>query len=123
MSQEEIICVGCPMGCHVLLSIDPSGQITDYSGNECKQGKKYARQEYENPVRIFTATILTKGSARALLPVRTNRAIPKAKLMECARFIAKRTVMGPMRIGDVVISNILDTGADLICSSDLKGQD
>jgi CxxC motif-containing protein len=110
------------MGCHVLLSIDPSGRITDYSGNECKQGKKYARQEYENPVRVFTATILTKGSARPLLPVRTNRAIPKAELMECARLIAKTTVKGPMRIGDVVISNILDTGADLICSSDLKGQ-
>ena len=122
MLQEEILCVGCPMGCHVLLSIDPSGKITDYSGNECKQGKKYARQEYENPVRVFTATILAKGSARPLLAVRTNRAIPKAKLVECARFIAKTTVEGPMSIGDVVIANILDTGADLICSSDLKGQ-
>ncbi len=122
MPQKEIICVGCPMGCHVSLSIDRSGEITDIFGNECKQGKKYARQEYENPVRVFTATVMTKGSDRHLLPVRTNIAIPKEKLMECARLIAKTTVMGPMSIGDVVISNILDTGADLICSSDLKGQ-
>lgn len=120
MPQKEIICVGCPLGCHVILSIGSSGDITDVSGNECKQGKKYARQEYENPVRVFTATVMTIGSTRHLLPVRTNIAIPKEKLMECARLISKKTVEPPMNIGDIVIPNILDTGADLICSSDLK---
>ena len=119
MSQKEIICVGCPMGCHVVLSFDSSGEVIDYSGNECKKGKKYSKQEYENPVRVFTATVLTKDSARPLLPVRTSSAIPKEKFMECARMISTTTVDPPMNIGDIVIPNILDTGADLICSSDL----
>ena len=84
MTQKEIICVGCPLGCHVLLSLDPTGDITDCAGNECKQGKKFARQEYENPVRVFTSTVMTKGSVRSLLPVRTSSAVPKDKLKDCA---------------------------------------
>lgn len=120
MSQKEIICVGCPMGCHVLLSVDPSGEVTDYSGNECKLGKKYTKQEYKNPVRVFTATVMTKDSVWSLLPVRTSGAIPLEKLMECARLISKTRVEPPMNIGDIVTSNILDTGIDLICSCDLK---
>ncbi|MFC1863223.1 DUF1667 domain-containing protein [Thermodesulfobacteriota bacterium] len=121
MSEKEIICVGCPMGCHVSLTIDDAGSVTDAKGNECKKGKKNAEQEYANPVRVFTATILTNNAARSLLPVRTNEAIPKHKLKECAQFISKTTVKPPLNIGDIIIQNILDTGADLICSSDLKG--
>lgn len=121
MSQKEIICVGCPMGCNVRLNIDGTGAVIDTTGNECKQGKKYAKQEYENPVRVFTATVLTKGSARALLPVRTNAAIPKAKLKECARFLAAMTVEPGLKVGDVVVENIIDTGSDLICSAELQG--
>ena len=116
MSQQEIICVGCPLGCHVSLSINSSGEITDFSGNECKKGKKYTTQEYENPVRIFTATVLTKGSSRPLVPVRTNIAIPKDKLMGCAYVASKLTVKPPLAMGEVLITNIADTGADLICS-------
>lgn len=122
MTQKEIICVGCPLGCHVLLSLDPTGNITDCAGNECKQGKKFAKEEYENPVRVFTSTVLTKGSVRPLLPVRTSSAVLKEKLKECAFFISKITVQPPLAMGDVIVPNLLGTGADLICSSDLKGR-
>jgi len=120
MPEKEIICVGCPMGCHVILRIDDSGKVTDSSGAECKQGKKYAKQEYESPVRIFTTTVLTKGSARPLLPVRTNIAIPKDKLKECARFVSKIRLQPPLATGAIVVANLLDTGADLVCSAELR---
>jgi len=120
MSEHEIICVGCPMGCHVTLNIDNSGEITGFSGNECKRGKEYVAQEYKNPVRIFTATVLTKGSTRPLLPVRTNSTIPKVKMKECAYLVSRITVEPPLVIDEVVISNIVDTGADLVCSDELS---
>ena len=119
MSEQEIICVGCPLGCHVILSISPSGEITGFSGNECKKGEAYVAQEYKYAVRIFTATVVTKGSVRPLLPVRTNSTIPKDKLRECAYLVSQITVEPPLAIGEVVLPNILGTGTDLVCSDEL----
>ncbi len=120
MSQEQIICVGCPMGCHVELTVSDSGEITDYAGNECKKGKKYTAQEYTDPVRVFTATLLTRESARPLIPVRTKAPIPKNKIKECAQHVSTILVEPPRTVGDVVVENILDTGVDLICSAELQ---
>lgn len=107
------------MGCHVVLSIGPSGEIAGFPGNGCRQGKKYATQEYKYPERIFTATVFTKDSLQPLLPVRTNRAIPKDKLRECAYFASQIKGESPLAVGDVIISNILGMGADLVCSDEL----
>jgi len=119
MSEKEIICIGCPMGCHVLLSIGPSGEIISFSGNDCKQGEIYTTQEYQYPVRVFTGTVSTKGSVRPLLPVKTSSAIPKDKLRECAFFTSQITIKPPLAMGEIVIRNILGTGAALVCSDEL----
>jgi len=83
-------------------------------------GEKYTAEEFKAPIRVFTGTVLTKGSTtRPLLPVRTSTPIVKANILECGRYIYKIEVPPPIKIGDVVIPNILNTGADLIATSDL----
>jgi CxxC motif-containing protein len=53
------------------------------------------------------------------LPVRTREAIPKKKLFMAMNQLSKIRVKPPVKIGDVIISNLLNTGIDIIASDDL----
>jgi len=119
MVEEKVICVGCPLGCRTTLRIDHHGDVVKITGYQCKEGRQYVVEEYRSPVRIFTATILTEKSAIPLLPVRTDRPILKSKLKEAALTLVRLKAIPPVRIGQVIISNILDTGANVIATDDL----
>jgi len=119
MENQEIICVACPLGCHVTLTVDASGKIVKFEGNECKAGEKYVAEEFKAPIRVFTGTVRTKGGARPLLPVRTSQPILKEKILECGRYICALEVAPPFKTGDVVLPNILGIGVDLIATGDL----
>lgn len=119
MAEVNIICIGCPMGCVVTLAIDRDGEVTAITGCKCKAGQRYVVEEYKNPVRVLTATIATKDSFRPLLPVRTAAPILKMKLLPGMEVLAKTKVKPPVKIGEVVIPNLLDTGADVVATSAL----
>ena len=116
---ERIICIGCPLGCQAQLEIDERGEVVKLSGCRCKQGRRYVLEEYHHPVRIFTSTVPTEGSSQPLLPVRTDKPIPKTRLKEAARVLVKMKVRPPIKSGQVLHSNLLDTGANLIATGDL----
>lgn len=118
-SIQEIICIECPLACRIRLTLDDTGEIVEFADYQCKMGKKYAEQEYKAPRRVLTTTVRTAGSARPLLPVRSDRPVPKDMLRQCVRFLASISVKPQLRMGDVVASNILGTGADIICTDDL----
>ncbi len=120
MAKEvNVTCVGCPLACTVKLSIDENDEVIEVAGNRCKQGKEYAIEEYKNPVRVLTATVLTEGSEQPLLPVRTDTPIPKARLQEGMSQLAGVKVKPPVKSHDVIISNFLDTGANIVATTDL----
>jgi CxxC motif-containing protein len=119
MVEEKIICIGCPLGCRATLRIDHHGNVVKVTGYRCKEGRQYVVEEYRSPVRIFTATILTEKSTRPLLPVRTDRPILKGKLKEAILTVVKLKAKPPVRIGQVILPNILNTGADVIATDDL----
>jgi CxxC motif-containing protein len=117
--EKEIICIGCPLGCHVKLSINEKGEVESFSNNKCKEGKKYAEAEFKSPLRVLCATLLTEGSLHPLLPVKTNKPIPKDKLRESMYTLSKIRVKPPIRIAQVILSNVLGTGADIVASQEL----
>lgn len=117
--EEKIICVGCPLGCEITLVIDETAEVTKVTGNKCKEGRDYAIKEYKSPVRVLTATILTEGSSQPLLPVRTDKPILVTKLREGMRVLAKVRAKPPLRAGDIFISNLLDTGANVVATGNL----
>lgn len=120
MTKEEmIICVGCPLGCEVKLTLNDKNEVTVVEDNKCKEGKKYTVEEFTNPVRTLTATVLAQGSPQPLLPVRTSKPILKTLLAQSMSIIAKTRVNPPIKIGDVIVPNLLDTGVDVVASSDL----
>ncbi len=117
-TQEKITCVGCPMGCLVTLTID-NREVVAIDGNRCKQGEKYVLEEYRNPVRILTTTLLTQGSSQLLLPVRTAGPIPKIKMLSGAKALAKIRVEPPVKIGEVVVTRPAGIEVDVVATADL----
>lgn len=111
--SHNIICVICPLGCNMKVQID-GRKITDVQGNKCKKGVTYAEHEIFSPSRILTTTVRTHNIETPLLPVRSDKAIPKDRLMDCMTYISKHATKGPIRLGQTVIENILDLDANIV---------
>lgn len=121
MQKEHIfICINCPMGCRMSLTVDDKGNITNITGHECKEGKGYAENEYRNPVRVLTGTLLTDSSKRRTLPFRTNKPILKGRLEEAMRCLGEMRVKTPVMIGQVIVPNILNMGVDIIATDKIS---
>ena len=110
---KEIICIVCPLGCRMDVELEGS-EAKAVQGNQCKKGPKYAQKEVRFPGRVLTATIKTDIPEVALLPIRSNKEIPKDQLMACMGEISKHHVSGPVKIGQPVIKDILGLGVDIV---------
>lgn len=71
-------------------------------------------------MRVLTTTVAVSGGDEALLPVRTAEAIPLALHAQAMNLIRGLVVKAPVRMGDVVLTNILNTNIDLIASMDVE---
>jgi CxxC motif-containing protein len=118
-SKGTVICVGCPMGCEIVLTIDDNGEVSQITGNSCKEGKTYAVDEYRNPLRVLTATVLTEHSCQPLLSVRTDRPMPRSKLTEAMSVLAKVRAKPELKAGDILVHNLLGTGSNVVATSNL----
>ena len=116
MREKNITCTRCPMGC--ALRVTEADGILSVTGNTCPRGEEYGRSEFTCPVRTLTSTVRVIGAAEPLLPVRTDRPIPKDKLTECMALIRDLTVKAPVTTHQVLLENIADTGADLVACTE-----
>jgi CxxC motif-containing protein len=112
---KKLVCIECPQGC--VLSVDiENGRMKSVSGEKCPKGKAYAAAETEDPVRILTATVLTEGLDLKLVPVRTNRPIPKKELARAMEEIGRLRIKKPVAAGDVVVDDFLGLGVKLVAT-------
>ena len=70
-------------------------------------------------MRVLTTTVAVSGGDEALLPVRTAEAIPLELHAQAMTLIRDLVVNAPIRMGDVVLENLLDTNINLIASMDI----
>ncbi|NLJ90465.1 MAG: DUF1667 domain-containing protein [Clostridiales bacterium] len=118
MEKHNLICINCPMGCRLEITITENGGWL-IEGNQCKRGLSYAQKELTAPTRTLTTTVKVKNSLLRRLPVKSSDGIPKEKIFEAMALINQVTVEPPISIGDIIIENILDTGVNIISSRDL----
>ncbi len=114
---RKIRCIECPRGCSLLVDVE-EGRAVTISGNECPKGKKHALAEVENPVRILTSTVLSEGLSVKMIPVRTDRPMPKAALRKAMEEIKRIRVRQPVQVGTVIVENFLNLGVNLIATRD-----
>ncbi len=111
--KKELICIACPIGCHLEIDIDNDYAVT---GNQCKRGEVYGKKELTNPTRMITSTIVIEGGIYPRIPVITKGEVPKGRIFEVMKEINKVVVKAPIRRGTVVIENVCGTGVDVVAS-------
>ena len=130
MSTNEIEtlqfnCTTCPSECLLTVEVKRGAdgavaEVRSVTGNSCPRGDTFAHQELTCPIRVLTTTVAVSGGDEALLPVRTSEAIPLELHAQAMDLIRDLVVKAPIRMSDVVLPNLLDTGTDLIASMDIE---
>ncbi|MBE5872051.1 MAG: DUF1667 domain-containing protein [Lachnospiraceae bacterium] len=118
METRELICIGCPMGCNLTVTIKDDNEM-EITGNTCNRGADYARKELTDPRRIVTSTVRVRGGKYPVTSVKTASDIPKGKIKECVKALSKIEMEAPVRIGDVVLQNVADTGVDIVATKNV----
>ncbi len=101
MDTRTLTCINCPLGCAVTVTLE-DGEIRSVTGNTCKRGAVYARQEVAAPVRTVTTTLPVQGGVWPTVPVKTARPIPKDRILDCVRSLRSMTLAAPVRLGQTV---------------------
>lgn len=115
--EKIITCTVCPQGCEVRV-IGQGGAIESIEGYNCKRGKKFATDEFTLPMRIFTSTVKLEHGDEPLLPVRSDALVPKERLLDCMEVIRNTTVKTPVKLGDILVPDILGLGCNIVaCKS------
>lgn len=112
--KNEIICIVCPNSC--LLMRDNEGNITGYL---CKRGLEFAKQEFSEPKRSVTTTIKTNFKDIPVVSVRTDKEISKALIAPLLRELKKVVLNERLGVSDVVVSNFLNTGVNIIMTTNV----
>ncbi len=118
-------CTTCPSECLLTVEVERNAdgavvEVRSVTGNSCPRGDKFAHQELTCPMRVLTTTVAVSGGDEALLPVRTAEAIPLTLHAQAMNLLRGAVVDAPIRMGDIVLPNLLNTGIDLIASMDIN---
>lgn len=112
--KKEYICIVCPKGCHIVVDGD------NISGYTCLRGLNYVKQESIDPRRTLTTTVKVNDKNIRVCPVKSSDTLPKDKLFASMEEINKISVNLPIKLHQVVIKNILNTGVDIITTKEIK---
>ncbi|MCU6735348.1 DUF1667 domain-containing protein [Diplocloster agilis] len=92
------------------------GQILTVSGNTCKKGDQYARNEVTNPERMVTTTVRLADRPHETVSVKSERSIPKEKIFDFVKALKMVEVKAPVHISDVILSDVAGTGVAAVAT-------
>lgn len=113
--KRELTCIICPRGCSLSVNID--GEKTIVSGNACPKGEKYGTLECIHPTRTITSIVRVESRENTMVSVKTASPVPKENIFDVMELIKKTSVKAPVKIGDIVLTNIY--GTDIIATKDI----
>lgn len=115
---KEFTCIICPNGCEIQAEIE-EGKILSMTGAACKRGEEYVSQELYAPKRTIASSVTVNGGELPLASVRTTCAVPKEMIFDVMAEIKKVAVDAPVATGQVVITDVLGTGSDIVITKDV----
>ncbi len=117
---QEVICVLCPEGCKITVTLENT-DVVKIENAGCKRGEDYSIEEIKSPKRDFFSTVRVCGRPETpLTSVRSTKPVPKEMLLPCASELAKLVVPAPVKMGDVIVRNILNLGVDIIATREVE---
>ncbi len=118
MTTRELTCVVCPAGCRITVTLE-DGKVVKVEGNTCQRGKTYAESEVTHPVRTLTSTVrIETPDGVFMLPVRTDRAIPRESLFDAMKQVRAVKAKAPVHTGDRLIEDFIEEGTNLVACKD-----
>lgn len=120
--SEEIICIVCPKGCRIRVE-RRDGDIIRITGYTCPRGREYAIQEIRNPVRFLMTVVKCIGGDLPVVSVKTDKPIPRDKLLEASRILKDVVVKAPVEIGDIVFTDLLGLGVNVVATRPCRKRD
>lgn len=117
---KKFTCIVCPVGCELTATLSDNGKVESVEGNSCKRGVTYAVEELTAPKRTLTSTVRITGADDKLLPVRTDRPIPKGALFDAMKIIKSVTVKAPVKTGEVLIADFIEPGINLVSTKSVE---
>lgn len=118
MEIKELVCIGCPLGCNLKVTIQDDSTI-EVTGNTCPRGADYARKELTDPRRIVTSSVRVNGGHLPGVSVKTETDIPKDKIFDCVRALKDVELTAPVKIGQVVMEDVAGTGVNVIATKNI----
>lgn len=115
-ASKTLICIGCPKGCMITVDKKEDSSLV-ITGNSCRIGENYARNEMTAPKRGLTSMIRVEKGCDPVVPVKTRDEIPKDKIEDCMEIIRNITVTAPVKLGEVLIRNAAGTGVDIVATA------
>lgn len=112
--MKKFTCIVCPVSCHLKVE-NINGEIT-VTGNQCKRGTKFGKNEYSHPMRMLTTTLKTVNGSINRVPVISTGEVPKEQLKTIVKELYKLSVPCPITRGDIIVKNIHNTGVDIIAT-------
>ena len=116
MKTVEKICINCPRGCNLKITID--GDDIKVTGNTCPLGEKYGISEIKNPVRIVTS--IARTNKNNYVSCKTDKPVSKDRMFSVIDEIKKITVNEPVSINDILIRNVCGLDANVIATKNIK---
>jgi CxxC motif-containing protein len=117
--MEKIVCVLCPMGCKIKYNA-VDGKIVAVEGNRCPKGFSYLEEELKEPKRIVPTSVRVVNGELSLASVKTSKPIPKRLIPKFMELVKQVQIEAPVKVGDVVMKNVLDTGADVVATRSVR---
>ncbi|MEM2150831.1 MAG: DUF1667 domain-containing protein, partial [Candidatus Bathyarchaeia archaeon] len=115
---RRITCIICPLGCALKVLLK-NGEVVSVEGNRCQRGVMYAKDEVK-PKRTLITVVKVYGGALPVVSVKISKPIPKDLIPEAMKAVSKVSVRAPVKIGDVIIKNLLGLGVDVIATRDVE---
>jgi CxxC motif-containing protein len=112
----------CPNGCLIEAeyTTDRPAALKSLSGNRCKKGKAWVKQEIENPMRTIATSVAVLGGDFGSASVRTSRPISRGKIFEVMGEIRGLPALeAPVRIGQVILKNPAGTETDVVATREV----
>jgi len=113
--KSHFVCVVCPIGCEIDVVHD-SGRIISMEGNKCEKSEEFVSQELIEPMRILTTTVRIQGARWAVIPVRSDKAVPKRLFPRIMKQLRRIKLQAPVNMLEVVEKDIVFTGANIIAT-------
>ncbi len=119
-TNKEIVCIICPNGCRMNVIIDEKNKVEKVENALCTNGRTYAQKEVQCPERSLTSTVKVIGGKLPLVSVRSERPIPKDKLMEAAAELRRLELIAPVEFHQIISDNLAGTGVKVISTKQVE---